>query len=377
MGTYRGLSKIPAVLPNKEANVFVAGIDAHTRYVVVVVLDSRGARVLGPTRVRVTEPERLRQVLAAYRPLEAVVETSSTWPWLDEVFRETGIQLVLAHAKRLRMIAEANYKRDEVDAELLGRMRLAGLIPSVYVTPATQREWATLLRHRTSLVAQRTAVANRIHAQLHRHGLFLRRGQLLTRAGRTTLRRDLAPQLSVEERALVRSHLRIVRGLTPLIRALDHRIAQVAATIPEAQQLQTIPGVGPHRALMLCAELLPISRFRTPAHVASYAGLAPCSTQSGERGIRHRGIPAGANRWLRGALVRAVVSHVRGAPDSWLTQYYRTQKARVGWPVARVATARKLARVVHAMLRTKTVWTDTPSRGELHRAHAASTAPLL
>ena len=36
-------------------------------------------------------------------------------------------------------------------------MRLAGLIPEVYPTPFAQREWATLLRHRTALVAQRTA----------------------------------------------------------------------------------------------------------------------------------------------------------------------------------------------------------------------------
>lgn len=30
---------------------------------------------------------------------------------------------MLAHARRLRAIAEANYKRDDIDAELLARMR--------------------------------------------------------------------------------------------------------------------------------------------------------------------------------------------------------------------------------------------------------------
>lgn len=356
--------------------MFVVGIDAHTRYVVLVVLNSSGEKVLGPTRIRVTEPERLRKVLAPFRPLEAVVETCSTWPWLDEILRPEGVHLVLAHARRLRAIAEANYKRDEIDAELLGRMRLAGLIPAVYVTPHPQREWATLIRHRTALVAQRSAVVNRIHAQLHRRGLFLERGRLLTRTGRTWVRREAAPQLSVEERALVRSHLRVIRGLTPLIRALDRRIAQVAQSIPAAVRLQTIPGIGPHRALLICAETLPMTRFRTPAHLVSYAGLAPRSRQSGERGIRHGGIPAGANRWLRGALVRAVVSHVRTASASWLTQYYITQKARLGWPVARIATARKLARVVHALLRSESTWTNTPTWGELPGTRAALTASL-
>jgi transposase len=324
--------------------------------------------------VPVGQPERLVALLGPYQPVEAIVETSSSWPWLHEVLTGAGVSFVLAHARRLRAIAEANYKRDDIDAELLGRMRLAGLIPTVYPTPFAQREWATLLRHRTTLVAQRTALVNRMHAQLHGHGLHLERGRLLTRAGRQWLRTAAWPHFGIEQRALVRTHLRVIAGLRPLIRALDRRIGTVAATIPQAQLLKTIAGIGPQRALVICAEALPISRFRTPGHLASYAGLVPRSKQSGERAVRHGAIPAGANRWLRGALVRAVVSHVQHAPDSWLTQYYVALKARVGWPTARVAAARKLARAIHAMLRTNSCWTNAPVRGELVRTHAAPTA---
>ena len=345
--------------------MFVAGIDAHTRYVVVVVVNKAGERVLGPVRVSVDTPERLVAVLAPYHPLEAIVETSGSWPWLDAVLSGAGVRFVLAHAKRLRAIAEANYKRDSLDAELLARMRLAGLIPEVYATPPAQRAWAILIRHRGVLVAQRTRLCNRIHAQLHAVGLYAARGWLFTRAGREWLRTAAGPRLALEQRALVRSHLRVVARLTPLIRALDRRIVAVAATIPEAQLLRTIPGIGAHRALVICAEALPMTRFRTPGHLAGYAGLVPTSRQSGERPVRHGPIPAGANRWLRGALVRAVVSHVRAAPTSWLSTYYTTQKARLGWPVARIAAARKLARVVHAMVRTHQPWRGDPVRGEL------------
>jgi transposase len=354
--------------------MFFAGIDAHTRYVVVVIINSMGERVAGPTRVKVGQPERLLELLAPYRPLDAIMETSSSWPWLHELLSGAGVHFVLAHARRLRAIAEANYKRDDIDAELLARMRLARLIPEVYPTPFVQREWATLLRHRTTLVTQRTALMNRIHAQLHLRGLHLERGRLLTRAGRQWVRTEAWPHLGLEQRALVRSHLRVIAGLRPLIRAIDRHIAQVAATIPEARLLRTIAGIGPQRALIICAEALPITRFRTPGHLASYAGLVPTSKQSGERAVRHGTIPAGANRWLRGALVRGVVSHVQHAPNSWLTQYYETLKARVGWPTARVATARKLARAIHAMLRMNTHWKNDPARGELHLTHAAETA---
>lgn len=345
--------------------MFVAGLDAHTRYVVVSVVNRVGELVMKPTRVRVEQRERLLALLAPYRPLEVVMETSSSWPWLQELLNGTGIRLVLAHARRLRAIAEATYKSDDIDAELLARMQLAGCIPSVYITPPAQREWATLIRHRTVLVRQRTMIVNRLHAQLHTRGLHLARGRLLTRAGRQWLRREAWRQLSGEQRAVVRTHLRLLAGLRPLIQACDRHIADVAALIPAAQRLMTIPGIGAHRALVICAEALPIRRFRTPNHLTSYAGLVPRSKQSGQGAVRHGPIPRGANRWLRGALVRAVVSHVQFAPQSWLTQYYVEQKARLGWPVARVATARKLARAIHAMLRTDSSWSNDPPRGEL------------
>lgn len=343
--------------------MFVAGIDAHTRYVVLVVVDRVGERVLGPTRVPVTAPDRLVELLAPYRPLDVVVETSSTWPWLAEVVQAPGVHFVLAHARRLRAIAEANYKRDEIDAELLARMRVARLIPEVYPTPTAQREWAILLRHRITLVEQRTAWVNRIHAQLHSCGLSLERGRLLTGAGHQWLRAVAWPRLSLEQRRLLRTHVRLIASVRPLVRALDRRIAAVAAAIPEAQLLMSIPGIGTHRALVICAETLPITRFPTPGHLTSYAGLVPRTSQSGVRPIRHGAIPAGANRWLRGALVRAVVTHVQHAPTSWLSAYYTAQKQRVGWPVARIATARKLARALHAMLRTQTPWKGQISTG--------------
>ncbi len=349
--------------------MYVVGIDAHTRYLVLVIVNKSGERVFGPQRVRVHERQRLLELLEPYRPLDAVVETSSTWPWLHELLTPAGVHFVLAHAKRLRAIAEANYKRDEIDAELLARMRLAGLIPEVFPTPFAQREWATLVRHRGILVAQRTALANRIHAQLHQVGLELARGRLLTRGGQQWLRSTAWPALGTEQRRLVRTHLRLIHNLQPLIRALDRRIRQVAESIPETALLRSVPGIGPHRALVICAEALPIARFAKPEHLVSYAGLAPRSTKSGQRPVRYGEIPRGANRWLRGTLVRTIVTHVQCAPDSWLSCFYQREKQRLGWPVARVAAARKLARALHAMLKSNTPW-----RGELLKTHAAVTA---
>ena len=152
----------------------------------------------------------------------------------------------------------------------------------------------------------------------------------------------------------------LIDQIVPMIKTLDRRVEHMGRDIPAVALLETVPGIGPYRALLIATETLPITRFRTPGHLVSYAGLAPRSSQSGLRPIRHGSIPAGANRWLRGTFVRAVVSHVAHAPDSWLSQSYELIRQRLGWQVARVATARRLARAVHAMLRTGEVWHDEP-----------------
>lgn len=354
--------------------MYVAGVDAHTSYLMIAIVSKQGKLVCPPTRVRL-RPEPLQELLSRYRPLEVVVETCPSWPWLYEQVTPQGIPLVLAHAKRLRAIAESTYKTDAIDAELLARMRLAGLIPVVFPKPEDQRERAALVRHRAALVRHRTALVNRIHAQLHAVGLTLARGRLLTCAGCRWLREVAWPALGPERRRLIRSHLHLIATIQPLVRSLDRRIRVVAGGQPAAVLLQTVPGIGPYRGLLIAAEVMPISRFPQPKYLVSYAGLAPRSSKSGQRPVRYGPIPAGANRWLRGALVRTVVSHLQQAPGSWLSQYYVAQKARLGWPTARIATARKLARALHAMLRTGATWQNERDvarlRGELHSPHVA------
>lgn len=357
--------------------MYVAGIDAHSSYLVVAVV-SKSGEVVEKRRVSVRQPDRLVELLSKHHPLEVVVETSSAWPWIYDRLVPFGIGFVLAHAKRLRYIAESNYKADEVDAELLARMHLAGLIPAVHAKPFEQREWTRLVRHRGSLVRKRTALANQIHGQLHQVGLSIGRGKLLTREGRRWLRQEAWPKLGAEQRRLIRTHLKLIAELRPLIRGLDRHIRKVAADVPAAQVLQTVPGIGPYRSLLITAETLPIDRFAKPANLVAYSGLAPVTRSSGGR-TRHGRLPRGANRWLRGALVRTVVSHIQQAPESWLSEYYQVQKSRLGWQVARVAAARKLCRALHAMLRTGTVWQNeitTAERGELPGMTAAPTASV-
>jgi transposase len=358
--------------------MYVAGIDAHSSYLVVAVV-SKSGELVERRRIRVAEPKRLSDLLSKYRPLTVVVETSSAWPWIHDSLVPQGISFVLAHARRLRLIAESSYKSDEVDAELIARMHLAGLIPAVYPKSPEQREWSRLIRHRASLVRKRTAMANQIHGQIHQVGRSIARGKLLTRPGIRWLRDEAWPHLGLEQKRLIRTHLKLIATMRPMLRDLDRRIEQVSEGIPAARLLRTVPGIGAYRSLLIVAECLPIERFESASKFVSYGGLAPVTRSTGGK-TRHGSLPKGANRWLRGALVRTVVSHFQQAPQSWLSRYYAEQKPRLGWPVARIATARKLGRALHAMLRNGTTWQneiERTERGELPRMAAAATAPTL
>ena len=160
------------------------------------------------------------------------------------------IGFVLAHATRLRAIAEANYKKDEIDAELLARMRVAGCIPEVHAKGPAQRELALVVRHRAWLVRDRTAVVNRMHAQLHAVGLRMERGRLLTKKGQRWVGEAAWPLLRPEQRRLMRTHVRIIRQLQVTIRGLDRRIRQFGAARPR----MCAPGDHPGDWVLSCAD---------------------------------------------------------------------------------------------------------------------------
>ncbi len=119
--------------------MYYAGLDAHLNYLQVAVLDSFGKLALN-TKVSTRQPEELEQTLARYRPLEVVVETRPFWPWIYDLLVPAGITFHLAHAKDLRFIAKPPQKKDAVDAALLARLLLSGLIPKAYPRGPAQGE---------------------------------------------------------------------------------------------------------------------------------------------------------------------------------------------------------------------------------------------
>jgi transposase len=116
----------------------------------------------------------------------------------------------------------------------------------------------------------------------------------------------------------------------------------------EAARLDAIPGVGPHTAGVLIAEVgVDMRQFPSPRHLASWAGLCPGTHESAgnRRAVRTRK----GNRWLRAALIEAALAAINGR-DSARAARYRRLKPRCGHKKAIVAVAHKMLTTAYLLL---------------------------
>ena len=89
----------------------------------------------------------------------------------------------------------------------------------------------------------------------------------------------LAPWASRRRRDL----LELLDRLTPTIGELAQAIEQEVEKCPEAQRLQTHPGVGALTALAFVLIIGRADRFQCGKQIASYLGLVPLEESSGQR----------------------------------------------------------------------------------------------
>ena len=104
----------------------------------------------------------------------SLLEATYGWEWLAELLEEAGYDLHLAHPLRTRAIAAARVKTDAIDAKTLAHLLRTGFLPEAYVAPRELRDLRELLRHRATLTRMRSAVKNRVHAILAKHGIAQR-----------------------------------------------------------------------------------------------------------------------------------------------------------------------------------------------------------
>jgi transposase len=323
------------------------GIDTHTRYSQVAVVDEDGDLC---EELRLPN-DRLDELAEQYAGGEAAIEATGHYRPIYETL-DDHLDVTLVNPGKNRLIAEASVKTDRVDAKRLAQMLRTDMLAESYVPGEETRTLRDLVRTRKALVEERTAEKNRVRAVLKRtdnaydSALFGPTG------------REYLAELSLSEadRLIVEAHLAVIEEYDAQIDRLEAEIEAAVLESEAAQLLLSIPGVGQSTAALVVAEVGEIERFDRHEELVSYAGLDPMVHQSGDTEV-HGSISKEGSAPLRWALVQA--AHVSVRYDEYLGNFYTRLKERKNHQIAIVATARKLLVSVFYMLDRREIY-DPP-----------------
>jgi transposase len=277
------------------------------------------------------------------------LETGTHAPWISRQLSQYGHEVIVAHARNVRLISESSRKDDRRDARTLARLaRIAPALLSPVRHRCVQAQiHLTVIRARAALVSTRTALGNAAS------GLTKSNGQRLRECGREQMNREIAQGLSQELRDALDPLLAEIESLNQRIAEYDTRIEQIAREkYPEVARLQQVKGVGPLIALTFVLTGDDPYRFRRSRDVGCLLGLRPGRRNSGMSEPQPHSSKEG-DRYLRTLLVRGA-HYVMGpfGQDSDLRRWGLKLAERGGRNAqqrAVVAVARKLAVPLHKL----------------------------
>jgi hypothetical protein len=247
---------------------FYCGLDLHARIMYVCILSQDGA--MGLHRHLPAGPEPLLKASAPSREALVVwVACLCPWSWLAARCAREGMPGVLGPALSLKAIHGGKAKHAQSDAPKIAVLLRGGRRPHAYVDPAARRATRALLRRRMPRVRQRAALVppgQPPHWPYHVPAM----GKTIAYKTHRTGGAERWPAPAVAQSSAVDRALRA--DAAQVLRALAW--AMVTTAPPQAAHplywLQTVPGMGHSRRLVLWSALHALARFpRVPAGVSS------------------------------------------------------------------------------------------------------------
>jgi transposase len=369
-----------------------------------VGLDPAGKR-LHDAPLPNSEPK-LREVfdrLAQHGPLLVVVDQPATIGALPvAVARACGHQVAYLPGLAMRRIADlypGNAKTDARDAYIIAdaARTLPHALRPVDVGDDTLAELGVLVGYDDDLAAEATRVSNRIrglltgiHPALERvlgprvtHAAVL---EILSRCGGptgiakaghrklTTIATKHAPRMGaklVEDILAALDQQTVIVPGTAAADAILPRLAESLKTVleqrktvaaeveeildahPLAGVLTSMPGIGVRTAARILLEIGDASAFKSSAHLAAYAGIAPVTHRSGTS-IKGEHPARTGNRRLKRAFFLAAFAALSDPVSR--TYYDRKRAEGKKHNAALICLARRRCDVLYAMLRNKTFY---------------------
>jgi transposase len=279
--------------------------------------------------------------------VRAAVESMNGARFVHDTLERLGWEVEVADAAKVRGLAPLACKTDRIDAWVLAELSRRELVPAIWLPSFETRQERERARWRLYLVRKRTALKNRVHAQLLAFGHPCPVSDLFGARGRELLERIEFPE---PWRSNVLAAVTMIDDLDREISAIEKELRALGADHPYVPLLTTIPGIAWILGYTIAAEIGDITRFATPKKLTGYTGLCPRVHQSGASDRRGHLTHAGP-RYLRWALVEAAVHacHQAAFRDRYERNKRRLGKQR-GAKVAQVDIARQISEAIWHML---------------------------
>lgn len=237
-----------------------------------------------------------------------------------------GLPVAVVNPTRVRALSKATgklAKTDAIDARLIAEYAFKIQPQALAPQEANQIRLNGLVSRREQLVEMRTAEQNRLK----------------------TVQNSL--------QADIREH---IEWLSDRIQQLEAHIHELLDCLPEwraqAEQLESIPGVGMITAITALAEMPELGQLNRQ-QIAALAGLAPFNRDSGQKRGKRRIF--GGRKGIRRVLYMACLSAIRHNPVI-RAMFERLTKRGKLFKVAITACMRKMLTIMNAMIRDRVFW---------------------
>jgi transposase len=207
------------------------------------------------------------------------LETGTHSPWISRLLSELGHEVIVANARKVRLIGESRKKDDRLDAQSLARLARIDpklLSPVKHRTAQAQAD-LMMIRARAGLVRARTGLVNTAR------GLAKSYGERLRGCNIRNMNPEKAEGLSPELQRALEPLLEAIEELSERIAEYNARIEALAQeSYPQVALLKQIKGAGTLIALTFLLTLEDPHRFDKSRDVGCYLGLQPGRRNSGQ-----------------------------------------------------------------------------------------------
>jgi transposase len=155
-----------------NSTVFI-GIDLGDKFSYIVILNKDG-EVIEESRIPTTKNVFTRK-FSSFHPSRIAMEVGPHSRWVSQTVKDLGHEVIVADARKLRLIYENPRKDDRVDAEYLAKLARLDpkLISPVFHRGQQAQTHLTIIRSRDILVRTRTKLISHVRSMVKSTGTRL------------------------------------------------------------------------------------------------------------------------------------------------------------------------------------------------------------